>query len=62
MVMPTHKITPKAKVWKVKKKFLKNWSHKTNRKVQAFTITKTQGTKIRGKPTTIGMVDLKPNR
>ena len=35
-----------------------NWN------VQAVTIVKTQGTKIRGDPTatTIGMVVLKPNR
>jgi len=29
--------------------------------VQTLTITKTPGTKIRGEPTTIGKVDLKPN-
>jgi len=30
--------------------------------MQAVTIIKTQGAKIRGEPTTIGMVDLKPNQ
>jgi len=30
--------------------------------VQAITITKTQGAKSRGEPTTIGMADLKPIR
>jgi len=30
--------------------------------MQVVTIMKTQGTKIRGKPTTTGMVDLKPYR
>jgi len=28
--------------------------------VQAVTIAKTQGTKLRGKPSTIGVEDLKP--
>jgi len=30
--------------------------------VQAVTITKMQGTKLRGEPSTIGMADLKPIR
>jgi len=29
--------------------------------MQAVTIIKTQGAKVRGKPTTIGTIDLKPN-